>query len=69
MSGTEVTGRRPKTIMETVTIFLARNRQTLNGKIARGIAQLDRGESLSPEDARARLGERKSRWVGGNGGT
>jgi Arc/MetJ-type ribon-helix-helix transcriptional regulator len=49
--------------------WLGRNKQALNGKIARGIAQLESGESVTPEEARARLGERKSRWAGGNGGT
>ena len=44
--------------------WLARNKQRLNEKIARGIAQLDRGESVTAEEARARLGERKRRWTG-----
>jgi Arc/MetJ-type ribon-helix-helix transcriptional regulator len=35
--------------------WLARNKQPLNGKIARRIAQLDCGESVTPGDARARL--------------
>lgn len=48
--------------------WLGRNKQALNEKITRGIAQLDRGESVTPEEARARLGERKSRWAGGNCG-
>ena len=35
----------------------------INEKIARGIAQLDRGEGVSGEVAKARLQQRKTDWL------
>jgi Arc/MetJ-type ribon-helix-helix transcriptional regulator len=40
--------------------WLAQNREAINEKIARGIAQLDRGEGVAGETARARIGRRKA---------
>ena len=45
------------------TDWLAQNREAINDKIARCIAQLDRGEGVSGEEARARLQQRKSDWL------
>lgn len=40
--------------------WLAQNREAINEKIARGIAQLDRGEGVAGETARARIERRKA---------
>jgi Arc/MetJ-type ribon-helix-helix transcriptional regulator len=49
------------------TDWLVQNKDAINEKIARGIAQLDRGEGVSAESARARLQKRKADWLdGGN---
>jgi antitoxin ParD1/3/4 len=45
------------------TEWLAENKEAINEKIARGIAQLDRGEGVSGEVARARLQQRKTDWL------
>ena len=45
------------------TEWLAENKEVINEKIARGIAQLDRGEGVSGEAARARLQQRKTDWL------
>jgi antitoxin ParD1/3/4 len=45
--------------------WLTDNRDAINEKIARGVAQLDRGEGISGEDARARLQRRKADWQAG----
>ena len=45
------------------TEWLAENKDAINEKIARGIAQLDRGEGVSGEAARARLQQRKTDWL------
>ena len=44
------------------TVWLVENKEAINEKIARGIAQLDRGEGVSGEVARARLQQRKADW-------
>ena len=49
------------------TEWLAENKDAINEKIARGIAQLDRGEGVSGEAARARLQQRKTDWLRDNG--
>ena len=43
--------------------WLARNEEAINGKIERGIAQLDRGEGIPGEELRARLEKRKAAWL------
>ncbi len=48
----------------TETQWLAENQQAINDKIARGIAQFDRGEGVSGEEARVRLQQRKANWLG-----
>jgi Arc/MetJ-type ribon-helix-helix transcriptional regulator len=45
------------------TEWLAENKDAINEKIARGIAQLDGGEGVSGEAARARLQQRKADWL------
>ncbi|MCC6367342.1 MAG: type II toxin-antitoxin system ParD family antitoxin [Bryobacterales bacterium] len=42
--------------------WLIHNKDQLNEKIARGIAQIDRGEGISGTEARARLEQRKADW-------
>ena len=42
---------------------LLQNKEALNEKIARGLAQLDRGEGIPGDEARARLQERKAAWL------
>jgi hypothetical protein len=44
------------------TEWLAENKEAIDEKIARGIAQLDRGEGVSGEVARAQLQRRKADW-------
>jgi antitoxin ParD1/3/4 len=44
--------------------WLARNRDAINDKIARGIAQLNRGEGVAGDAVRERLRQRKSIWRG-----
>ena len=44
------------------TDWLLQNKDLVNDKIARGIAQLDRGEGVSGAEARARLQKRKTGW-------
>jgi antitoxin ParD1/3/4 len=44
------------------TEWLAENKEAINEKIARGIAQLNRGEGVSGEVARAQLQQRKAAW-------
>lgn len=43
--------------------WLAENHEAINDKIANGIAQLDRGEAVPGEAARARLERRKVGWL------
>jgi len=45
--------------------WLIDNRAAISEKIARGVAQLDRGESVSGNVARARLQRRKADWQAG----
>ena len=42
--------------------WLTDNKVAINEKIARGTAQLDRGEGVSGNIARSRLGDRKADW-------
>jgi antitoxin ParD1/3/4 len=43
--------------------WLQKNKEAINSKIARGLAQLDSGEGISGDLARARLQERKAAWL------
>jgi Arc/MetJ-type ribon-helix-helix transcriptional regulator len=43
--------------------WLAQNVVSINERIERGIAQLNRGEGVSGEGLRARLGKRKAAWL------
>jgi Arc/MetJ-type ribon-helix-helix transcriptional regulator len=45
--------------------WLIDNKVPINEKIARGLAQLDRGEGVSGDVARARLRRRKADWQAG----
>lgn len=42
--------------------WLLENREAINAKIRRGIEQLDRGEGIPADEARARLEQRKAAW-------
>jgi antitoxin ParD1/3/4 len=44
--------------------WLAQNREAINERIGRGLAQLDRGEGVSGEEARTRLQRRKAARLG-----
>lgn len=48
------------------TDWLAQNQDAIDEKIGRGIAQLDRGEGVLGEVARARLQQRKTGWLRDN---
>jgi antitoxin ParD1/3/4 len=43
--------------------WLQENREAINAKIDHGLAQLDSGEKISGDLARARLQERKAAWL------
>jgi antitoxin ParD1/3/4 len=43
--------------------WLQENKEAINAKISRGLAQLDSGEGVSGDVARARLQERKAAWL------
>jgi len=43
--------------------WLQENKADIHDKIEQGIAELDRGEGLSSQDARARLQEQKAAWL------
>jgi Arc/MetJ-type ribon-helix-helix transcriptional regulator len=45
--------------------WLVGNKAMIHEKIARGVAQLDRGEGVSGEVAQARLQRRKADWQAG----
>ena len=46
--------------------WLVENQVAIHEKIARGVAQLDRGEGVSGEVARERLRRRKAGWQAGS---
>ena len=46
--------------------WLIDNKVAINEKIARGVAQLDRGEGVSGDVAQARLQQRKADWQAGH---
>ena len=43
--------------------WLQNNKEAINAKIARGLAQLDRGEGISGTDLRNRLEADKAKWL------
>lgn len=43
--------------------WLRENREAINGKIARALTQLDSGEGIPGDSARARLQEKKAAWM------
>ena len=43
--------------------WLQENRETINAKISRGLAQVNSGEGISGDLARARLQQRKIAWL------
>jgi hypothetical protein len=43
--------------------WLLENGESVNAKIQRGLEQLDRGEGIPADDARARLKTRKAAWL------
>jgi hypothetical protein len=43
--------------------WLQENRETINAKISRGLAQLNSGEGIPGDLARARLQAQKSAWL------
>jgi antitoxin ParD1/3/4 len=45
------------------TAWLEENKELVNRKIARGLAQLDRGEGIAGEVAQERLRRRQSDWL------
>lgn len=48
---------------EAEELWLQENKEAINEKIARGLDQLARGESVSGDVARVRLQERKAAWL------
>ena len=44
-------------------VWLRKEKGSINQKIGRGIAQLDRGEGLTPEECRASLEKKKADWI------
>lgn len=43
--------------------WLQENKDAINAKLARGLAQLDRGEGIPGEQLRARLADDKAAWL------
>ena len=43
--------------------WLQENRSTIDAKISRGLAQLDAGQEIPADLARARLQQRKAAWL------
>jgi antitoxin ParD1/3/4 len=49
--------------------WLQENREAINAKIERGLAQLDRGEAISGDELRARLEADKAAWLADRSGS
>ncbi|HUI80728.1 MAG TPA: hypothetical protein VLY24_22540 [Bryobacteraceae bacterium] len=47
--------------------WLAEDKAAINEKVARGLAQLDRGEGIPGDEARLQLQQRKAEWLKNNG--
>ena len=44
-------------------VWLQENKDAINAKIERGLAQLDRGEGIAGDKLRARLADDKAAWL------
>jgi Arc/MetJ-type ribon-helix-helix transcriptional regulator len=53
-------------VQDSEAEWLIDNKGAINEKITRAIAQLDRGEGVSGDEARARLNRRKADWESGH---
>ena len=49
--------------LEADEIWLKEEKDSIHQKISEGIAQLDRGEGLSPEESRAEFEKRRAAWI------
>ena len=49
--------------LDAEEVWLQANKGAVHERIARGLAQLDRGEGVSAEHSRAQLQERKATWL------
>jgi len=49
--------------------WLQENKEAINAKIERGLAQLDRGEGIPGEDLRKRLEADKAAWLADRSGS
>jgi antitoxin ParD1/3/4 len=49
--------------------WLQENKEAINAKIERGLAQLDRGEGIPGEDLRKRLAADKAGWLADRSGS
>jgi antitoxin ParD1/3/4 len=45
-------------------VWLQENKEAINAKIERGLAQLDRGEGIPGDQLRSRLAADKTAWIG-----
>lgn len=50
-------------------VWLQENKETINAKIERGLAQLDRGEGIPGDQLRARLADDKAAWLADRSGS
>ena len=50
-------------------VWLQENKEAINAKIERGLAQLDRGEGLTGDQLRTRLAADKSAWLADRSGS
>jgi antitoxin ParD1/3/4 len=50
-------------VQEAESAWLEENKDQINQKISRGISQLDRGEGVDGDTARARLQRREADWL------
>jgi antitoxin ParD1/3/4 len=49
--------------------WLLENKEAINAKIDRGLAQLDRGEGIAGDQLRPRLATDKAAWLGDRSGS
>jgi antitoxin ParD1/3/4 len=50
-------------------VWLQENKEAINAKIERGLAQLDRGEGIAGDQLRTRLAADKSAWLADRSGS
>jgi len=50
-------------------VWLQENKDAINAKIERGLAQLDRGEGIAGDKLRARLADDKAAWLADRSGS